>query len=202
MKKIPTLFERKFENHRIISIEPNLTPGCECVLNGECTATVKWDGACCAVLDGIFYKRYDAKKGRAVPKNAIPCQKRPDPITGHFPCWVRCSRDNPDDKWFWNAYDNYCAYYQLMCPPDGTYEAVGLHFRNNPYKCTTDTLKKHGTEPIMDFDVQTKPTFGKIRLFLASHNMEGIVFWKNGEPVCKIKRTDFGFSWNHTPKRI
>jgi hypothetical protein len=24
---------------------------------------------------------------------------------------------------------------------------------------------------------------------------EGIVFWRNGEPQCKIKRTDFGFTW-------
>lgn len=26
--------------------------------------------------------------------------------------------------------------------------------------------------------------------------MEGIVFWKDGEPKCKIKRSDFGFPWN------
>ena len=26
--------------------------------------------------------------------------------------------------------------------------------------------------------------------------MEGIVFWKDGEQKCKIKRTDFGFRWN------
>lgn len=25
--------------------------------------------------------------------------------------------------------------------------------------------------------------------------IEGIVFWKDGEPLCKIKRTDFGFEW-------
>lgn len=25
--------------------------------------------------------------------------------------------------------------------------------------------------------------------------LEGIVFWKDGQPQCKIKRTDFGFSW-------
>ena len=26
-------------------------------------------------------------------------------------------------------------------------------------------------------------------------NEEGIVFWKDGEPQCKIKRSDFGFEW-------
>ena len=25
---------------------------------------------------------------------------------------------------------------------------------------------------------------------------EGLVFWKDGKPRCKIKRTDFGFEWN------
>lgn len=24
---------------------------------------------------------------------------------------------------------------------------------------------------------------------------EGIVFWKDGQPQCKIKRSDFGFPW-------
>lgn len=27
------------------------------------------------------------------------------------------------------------------------------------------------------------------------HDIEGIVFWKDGEPKCKIKRSDFGFQW-------
>lgn len=27
------------------------------------------------------------------------------------------------------------------------------------------------------------------------HEIEGIVFWKDGEPRCKIKRSDFGFEW-------
>ncbi len=28
------------------------------------------------------------------------------------------------------------------------------------------------------------------------HYIEGIVFWKDGEPRCKIKRSDFGLEWN------
>ena len=32
MKKIPTLFERVYENHRIIDIKPNITKGMEWVL--------------------------------------------------------------------------------------------------------------------------------------------------------------------------
>ena len=128
MKKIPTLFERVFQNHRLVGIKPEVTPGCECVLKGECTATVKWDGACCAVIDGEFYRRYDAKNGKAIPEGVVPCQESPDPITGHSPCWIKCSRNNPADKWFWKAYDNYCSRHEVSCPPAGTYEAVGVHF--------------------------------------------------------------------------
>ena len=32
--------------------------------------------------------------------------------------------------------------------------------------------------------------------YLKEHYIEGIVFWKDGEPGCKIKRSDFGFEWN------
>lgn len=29
MKKIPTLFEKVYENHKVVGIKPNITPGCE-----------------------------------------------------------------------------------------------------------------------------------------------------------------------------
>lgn len=38
--------------------------------------------------------------------------------------------------------------------------------------------------------------FEGIRDYLKEHYIEGIVFWKDGEPRCKIKRSDFGFEWN------
>ena len=63
MKKIPTLFERRFENHKVVEVLPNITPGCEeAFMHG--IATIKLDGACCAVIGGKLYKRYDAKNGK------------------------------------------------------------------------------------------------------------------------------------------
>jgi hypothetical protein len=53
-----------------------------------------------------------------------------------------------------------------------------------------DTLVPHGIDII---DVPR--TFEGIREFLRDHNIEGIVFWKDGEPSCKIKRSGFGFPW-------
>ena len=106
MKKMPTLFEREFEEHRVVNISSKVNPGLEWVLAGEGVAMLKIDGACCAIMNGIFYKRYDAKRGKPVPNGAIPCQSEADVITGHFPCWVECNRTNPGDKWFFAAYDN------------------------------------------------------------------------------------------------
>lgn len=191
MKKIPTLFERVFENHRIVGISDKVTPGMEWVLNGEGIATVKVDGACCAIIDGVFYKRYDAKKGKPIPEGAIKCQDEPDPVTGHLPCWVKCSKDNPSDKWFIVAYEELCRHVPPIFRDNATYEAVGKHFNGNPYRWEGDMLICHGIHEIKD----CPRTFEGIREYLEKTFIEGIVFWKDGVPQCKIKRSDFGFSW-------
>ena len=103
MKKIPTLFERVYENHKIVDILPNVVQGMEWVLKGEGIATLKVDGSCCAIINGEFYKRYDAKRGKPIPEGAIKCQEEPDPITGHFPCWMKVDKNKPEDKWFREA---------------------------------------------------------------------------------------------------
>lgn len=189
MKKIPTLFKRIYEGHKIVGITPEITEGCEeAFFRGN--ATVKIDGSCCAVIDGKFYKRYDAKKGKPVPEGAIKCQDEPDPITGHLPCWVQVDAVDPADKWFREALRDLSANYTLRLL-DGTYEAIGKHFQGNPYKMSYDTLKHHGNRPIFDLD----RTFEGVRKWLETHNEEGIVFWLDGKPVCKIKRSDFGLEW-------
>ena len=40
MKKIPTLFERQYENHKVVGITDKVTPGCECILEGAGVATI------------------------------------------------------------------------------------------------------------------------------------------------------------------
>ena len=98
MKKIPTLFERIFENHKKVGVLPNVTLGMEWVLEGEGSATEKMDGSCCAIIHGVFYKRYDAKRGKTPPAGAIPCCE-PDAITGHWPHWVKVNPDDRGDMW-------------------------------------------------------------------------------------------------------
>lgn len=191
MKKIPTLFVREFEEHTVKKVLPEVMEGLEWVLAGEGIATIKYDGACCAIIDGKLYKRYDAKHGKPIPKGAIPCQEEADPITGHFPCWLACEREQPSDKWFYAAYD--CLIKDIGMPLDGTYEAVGVHFQGNPYNMEDDRLVKHG----LNVAFLKERSFEGIKQFLEENYEEGIVFWKDGEPKCKIKRSDFGLEWGN-----
>lgn len=190
MKKIPTLFKREYKNHKVVNILPEVTEGYEWVLQGKGTPTVKIDGSCCAIINGELYKRYDAKKGRKPPVGAIPCCE-PDKVTGHHPHWVKCSVDNPADKWFNKAYENTCAINDFIA--DGTYEAIGKHFQGNPYDLRCDTLERHGARIIKDMPDRT---FEGIKKYLTDHYIEGVVFWLDGEPKVKIKRSDFGLEWN------
>lgn len=116
----------------------------------------------------------------------------PDPVTGHWPHWVPVKEDDPADKWFLAAY----SYMKDNLRPvmgtldDGTYEAIGPHFQGNPYQLSFDMMVRHGW-----VRTEMDRSFEGIRAFLKSKIVEGLVFWKDGEPRCKIKRSDFGFEW-------
>ena len=189
MKKIPTLFKRQFRDHKVCAIYNEVNDGLDWVLKGEGIATLKIDGSCTSIINGIFYVRYDAKNGKKVPENAIKCQEYADPVTGHLPCWLPANRENPNHKWYWIAYDNYKEEGNEL--NDGTYEAIGPHFQGNKYKLDYDTLEPHGIIILEDFPRD----FKGMHDYFEVNKIEGVVFWKDGEPQCKIKRSDFGFEW-------
>lgn len=195
MKKIPTLFEKIYDNGKAIGVENNVKPELEWVIQGLGIATVKYDGSCCCIMDGTFYKRYDAKHGKVPPEGAIPCCE-PDKITGHWPHWVKIDFNEQNDKWHVRALENFIEENNLQPGEieDGTYEVVGPHFRNNPYNLERDTLIKHGENKISELNNGPR-SFEKIREYLKENAVEGVVFWKDGEPHCKIRRKDFGFKW-------
>lgn len=187
MKKMPTLFKRVFgERGGVLRTLPEVTPGCEWVLHGEGVPTEKVDGSCCAIIGGKFYKRYDAKRGKVPPAGAIPCQEAPDPVTGHWPHWVAVNPNNSGDKWYWNAYVN-----TPWVTEDGTYEAVGPHFQNNPYGLDDDYLEKHGRIKLWN----VPRDFEGLRAYLMVNEIEGIVWHRGNGEMCKLKRTDFGYKW-------
>lgn len=199
MKKIPTIFKREFIGKNQVKTFHEVLEGYEDVL-AYGKATLKWDGSCCAIINGEFYKRYDAKGGKPIPEGAIKCQENADPVTGHLPCWIKVDEANPSDKWFLAAYNNTISDERLISNGfvkgngqliDGTYESVGKHFNGNPYGFENDKLIPHGID-----EISVERNFDDIKRYLEHHNIEGIVFWYNGEPKAKIKRSDFGFDWN------
>lgn len=186
MKKMPTLYERVYEGHGIKETLNKVTKGCEWVINGEGYATEKIDGTCCLIKDNTLYQRYDLKPGKILPKGAIPCQEKADPLTGHFPHWLLCTEDNPNSKYHLKAFDKNKKY------EDGTYELIGLHFNNNPYHLDRDVFERHGLRILED----VPRDYEGIKEYLENHYIEGIVFYRGNGEMCKIKRTDFGYSWN------
>ena len=114
-----------------------------------------------------------------------------DAICCGAPCWRWAYHAlHSADKWFIKAYDNSW----VRKTTDRTYEAIGKHFNGNPYDLGYDILIIHGCIRVPQSDLN-ELSFDSIKKYLESHDVEGIVFWKDKEPICKIKRTDFGFKW-------
>ena len=182
MKKISTLYKK--DPNDLSRVINEINPENEWVINGEGIPTRKFDGTATAIINGELYKRYDVKKGKQVPENAIPCQD-PDEITGHWPHWVKCDRNNHADKWHLIAFD------ALENKEDGTYELCGEKLQGNPEHLTGHILIKHGIEvlPVADF------SFEGLKNYLSNPylDIEGIVFHhKTDGRMCKIRKCDFG----------
>ena len=159
---------------------------------GEGFATEKIDGTCCLIKDGKIYRRYDYKKGRTLPRGAIPCQEKPDPITGHFPHWLLCTENDPNAKYYLETFERQ----KNDNLEEGTYELIGKHINGNPYNLDTDILEKHGKRILEN----VPRNYEGIKQYLENHYIEGIVFYRGNGEMCKIKRSDFGFAWKKNKK--
>lgn len=138
----------------------------------------------------IIYREDAIEAIRRLPNAGMHWFVSAEAVSGHWPHWVKCDPGNPSDKWFFAADPQGIV---RARHPEGikTYEAIGKHFNGNPYKLNEDLLAQHGVDVI-----EVERSFEGIREYLRTHKMEGIVFWKDGQPMCKIKKTDFGFPWN------
>lgn len=184
MKKIKSLFMRSFENDRKVYNE--ITKGAEWVQQGEGIATRKWDGQAVLIKDGQIYLRYDAKKGRTPPEDFIPAQPQPDPVSLHWPGWVKPGKGQ--DKYVKEALTRFPD----GMPEDGTYELcgpkIGTRHGANPENLEHHVLIKHGVDVLDDCPTD----YHSVRAYLKERSIEGIV-WHNpttGDMV-KIKKNDF-----------
>lgn len=181
MKKISTLFKKDPTNLALVINEIN--PGNEWAIT-EGIPTRKYDGTACAIINGQLYRRYDVKNCKKVPEYAIPCQE-PNLITGHWPHWVLCQHDNPQDRYHIEALIGTTL-------PDGTYELCGEKIQGNPENQTGHILIKHGEHKLIGL---VHPlTFDNLKSYLEVVNIEGIVFHhKSGDGrMCKLRKSDFG----------
>lgn len=203
MKKIPSLFERDFSNRPALAYN-EVTPGCEWVLRGEGSASIKHDGTACAVIDGVLYKRHDIRPTKSArrrlrrrkidvyapadfkqaPAGAVLCNDAPDVTTGHWPCWIPVG-DEPESHRHRDGWENSGPL------PDGTYELVGPKIDKNAEKQDQHVLWAHGKDAVYP----PQRTFAGLRDWLAHMAIEGIVFLHPDGRMCKIKRRDFGLPW-------
>lgn len=186
MKKIISLFQRNYDGDRLVRNE--VVPGAEWVLAGEGVATRKFDGTCCMVRDSKLFKRYEVKPGGKAPENFEPANEV-DENTGKQQGWVPVG-DGPEDRWHREAFDGGLDWHGEPFH-DGTYELLGPKIQGNPDHSKYHALIRHGSvecypigQPARDFD--------SIRDYLASKDMEGIVWHHPDGRMVKIKAKDFG----------
>lgn len=173
MKKIPTIFIRNPENMKELLDDHNQE--CEWVFNGEGTATRKYDGTCCMVKGGEFFKRREVKPTKTVPPDFI--EEEFDLNTKKRVGWVPVYNE---DKWHIEAFNS---------QPNGTYELCGPKIQGNPEKYDHHVLISHQTaEEYPDFP-RTKDEMIK---WMDGKDIEGIVFHHPDGRMAKIKLRDFG----------
>lgn len=183
MKKIPTLFKRDFENKG--AIIDCVQKGCEWVVAGDGRATVKHDGTCCMIRDGVLYKRYELKHGKKPPMNFEPACEF-DENTGKQRGWVPVG-DGPED-----AYHREGLQWLIDIDgaiKNGTYELIGPKIQGNPECVNRHILVLHGGVELQDVPV----SFKELRDWLAlRNNIEGVVWHHRDGRMAKIKLRDFG----------
>jgi hypothetical protein len=184
VRKIISLYQRNYDGDRLVRDE--VVPGAEWVLAGEGVATRKYDGTCCEVLDGQLWKRYELRPGKTAPPNFRPAQDE-DATTGKQPGWVPVG-DEPDSAYHreawelaWEPADGYV--------PDGTYELVGPKIQANPEGYEIHLLLAHSEAQQL---TDAPREFEALREYLASADIEGIVWHHPDGRMVKIKGKDFG----------
>lgn len=180
MKKIPTLFQRDFDNDpRWVTRE--VSPGCEWVLAGEGEATRKFDGTCARLdEDGRWWARREVKADQVQPQGFVAVEY--DAQTQKMMGWVP-AEDSSFWKFMLQAIDGPAA------PTEpGTYELIGPKVNQNPENASSHVLVRHSTAPRFD---DAPRDFDGLWQWLHAHDYEGIVWHHPDGRMAKIKRRDF-----------
>lgn len=188
MKKIPTIFERDWEDpKRPLLNQP--TVGCEWVFDGEGLATRKYDGIPCLVSAGKLFTRRELKPGDETPIGWRPVSF--DGETQKEIGWIPVG-DGPEHKYLREAFANLLKEVGEGNPTEnGTYEAVGPKIQGGVEGYEEHTLIRH--DLIGEYDTNVPVEFNALKAYLTLHNsIEGIVWHHEDGRMAKIKLKDFG----------
>lgn len=188
MRKIPTLFARNPDD--MSRVLPKVHPDCQWVIDGEGTATHKYDGTC-VMFDGErWWARREVKPGKQAPAEFVPVQH--DENTGKTVGWEPIEQ-SAFVKYFIQALASHNANFGPTVFEPGTYELIGVKINGNPERIDPEfghQLISHAHATRMtcaphDFDGLAK--------WLAHFNGEGIVWHHPDGRMAKLKRKDFGY---------
>jgi hypothetical protein len=179
MRKIPTVFRRDPDDMK--RVLPEVTPGCEWVLDGEGAPTRKYDGTC-VMLDnaGEWWARREVKPGKREPEGFVVAET--DPNTGKTVGWEPIAQ-SPFAKFHVEAIVN-------LHPSDlapGTYELCGPKIQKDPEGFGSHRLVPHDCAEVLD---DAPRDFEGLALYLGIHDFEGIVWHHEDGRMAKLKRRD------------
>lgn len=207
MRKIPTLFVRDPEDMRRLTREVH--PDCKWVLDGEGSATRKYDGTCVALLysDGDqvsdsapmggpsletaelrWFARREVKPGKTPPYGFIAVER--DEVTGKTVGWEPIEQ-SAFAKFHAQALASHDAHFGPTDFEPGTYELIGVKVNGNPERVDPEfghQLMSHAYAA----EVPDAPRdFDELAKFLADFDGEGLVWHHPDGRMAKIKRRDF-----------
>lgn len=191
MQKMISLFARGRTDKGYLATR-KVTPGAEWVIAGEGRVMEKFDGFCCAVIDGVFHCRHRIfTTGKTLPPGWRHWSGDPAAVSGYG--WIPVG-DSNGGQCYRNAWQD--AGYKT----DGTYELVGPRVKKNPYALAQHQLWRHGslgngTTCDQGELNQVGRSFDELREFLVAHRLEGLVFHHSDHQMIKIKRRDFEIRW-------
>lgn len=184
MKKIPTLFVRDPDDMRHVTRDVH--PDCQWVIDGEGTATRKYDGTC-VMFDGKhWWARREVKPGKTPPAGWV--QVDHDDTTGKSVGWEPIEQSA--FYRLWKAafetdprYDGIGGGYT-----EGTYELVGPRVNGNPESLNIHTLIRHADAAVLD---GVPRTYDELAVWMPELSYEGIVWHHPDGRMAKLKRRDF-----------
>lgn len=188
MNKIPTLFVRDPNNRAYVL--PEVTPGCEWVVNGEGRPTRKYDGTCVMYDGERWWARREVKPGKTPPPSYQPIST--DDVTGRTVGWEPIEQSafaKYHGQAVWEVEDG-----QRSPAPwrVGTYELIGPKINGNPEMWPNHELIAHaGAEELTVPDRSYEAIRAVVRVLADESHCEGLVFHHADGRMAKIKARDF-----------